>query len=877
VKQLLDRPTAHFQRIEAFISGVIDSLWLANPFSFELGSSSMKTIRTIVRKIFKVGANNLQLLVNYWKEWTKVLLHTVARTELKKPVELSPENFFRDLHRLDYIESMLTKDNLCVTDCEAIGHLTSTRQMPYMGKATEVEAKKEFLSVITSQFNIEPTHDSEMVRCAGRIGRLIRRLRGDQKISEKVFHFSATSSGELNFSIEKGGQAAALKAAINKWLLPIQSADFMEDTPFGFAEHRQGVPLWKTLFVDEQAQNELLFANFDETYPWIKDLPKRIYGLNQYTGFQIMYVAWKEMDLIPSIRASTVAELGNKARIVTLSAYWLGVLQAPLAHMLKDLLKVHPSCRSSFTRGDQAWAAAQQMSRIPGHIASQYSVLSSDLKNATNAQSYTLSRSMLRAFIVGAGFPVTDYVTIALDTLCPRIVYLDDDIHVTSRGIMMGEPLAKPSLTLLNLVVEELAFLKYKNRLALLNNDKASPDEPWRCYHVGGDDHLAIGPDEYLDLITDMHERSGSQISEDKHGKSRRLVSYTERILCVFNLVHNLTGPIGEDKVLLADHVKVRLLEQGQSTMIKKDNKNVAIGKSQQLVKTLDWLPRGSYPMSRIRAIRDLFIVRMKGLIPSANRDLEAYHSIHLPTKLGGYGLGLREELIEHLMKSKVEIRKVVTLLSYGLDAMPALRLLSRLNANISERSVQGHKWYEDEMVAQFREYPGMVGAIDAAELKTKFPAATFAETIEIAERHDWYSIEKFARDVTRGNMFKELLTEGVSKKKIFQTRPWIDEFDRIRPRLDDEVGYLPDMEIGQLSLLALQDLLARCSKSWWLDVSQVTCFDRGESDDMFDFFDEKLGVAYAMRTPALRVGSKFLGFRTTVTGNARRVRPRSI
>jgi hypothetical protein len=450
---------------------------------------------------------------------------------------------------------------------------------------------------------------------------------------------------------------------------------------------------------------------------------------------------------------------------------------------------------------------------------------------------------------------------------------MDGEEFLTSRGVMMGEAIAKPSLTLLNLAVEELAYLEYSDQDHLLYTTGSANSLPWRCYHVGGDDHLAIGPNDYLRRITDNHLKSGSMISLDKHGTSALAVKYCERVLCLGNLVHNPRHR-DHDKVIIVDTVKARLLSRGQTTLLAKDNKNVAIGKAQQLVKTLAWVPKETWPRWRIDLIRNLFIRRMHGLLPSLNKDPEAYYTVHLPKILGGYGLGLPDELVSHLEKAVPEVRQVVNLLTTGEDSSRARRLLSRLNQNISDRSIPMMDWYRSELSNQFRMYPDMVGAIVGSEMRKKFPAPTYAESKQLAKQGGWMDVEAFAKQVTRGTVFQRLLEKDSGPKQMFKTRPWIQEYQRIRRKLEDEVGHLPD-QLETTDQDHLEKLLGGLTEDLFLDIRQVTSFDRGEGDDDFDFFDGELGRTYCAHRPNLRLGTQFIGINDVPKSFTRRVRRR--
>jgi len=502
--------------------------------------------------------------------------------------------------------------------------------MPYMRLPTEIIARDKFKSVLTSDFQPDEKLVFQLSLAARRIGGICRSIR--PSVNPGASHISVTGSGEFGHPISDGGQAAAVVEAMRSILLDVSTESFEEDTPFGIARHWSGIPLWKTLFREIPIPPEQEFLT--EWY-LVKDQPGKFRGLDEVTGIQILYVAWRQLVPIPVLRAEVVPEMGNKARHVTLSDYWLNVLQSPLSHLLIDAMMYHPSVFSSFHRQDQTWEAVKgmclkkQLSLPPGHA-----VLSSDLKDATNAQQWSITKAMLQGFIRGFGLSFSDsYVELVLGTIGPRLVLFPDDTSVLSKvGIMMGEAIAKPSLTLLNLSIEELAFLDHTNGLDLLSTSDPAPYRDWRYLHIGGDDHLAMGPIPYLNLITDYHLRAGSHISPGQHGYSRICVKYTERLVNLQNLQYK--QPFNREdysRSIIVDSVKVRLLERGQSTMLKKDNKNVAIGKSEQLGGCLQWLPTDNrfWTYTKKASIRALFVERMGSLLPRQSVNPRAFAAIH--------------------------------------------------------------------------------------------------------------------------------------------------------------------------------------------------------------------------------------------------------
>jgi len=644
---LINRSISHFKRIEEFINGLVDSLWLANEQIFLIDGPEILLLRKLVRKIFSVGAFNLKDLVDQWKEWTNFLFHTLARTktigELVKPAK---NNIFRMLNSIPYINRVY-KGDFDMLLLQHIAHLTSTRQMPYMGIRTEEKSIAEFKRVLESDYRPPEDFIFKMKMAARRIGAICRKLR--PRLNPGESHISVTSSGEFASTIREGGQAAAVVEAMRRVLLRVPLEDQTEITPFGPVSLMKGIPIWKTIFRKIPIPPEVEFL---ESYYLIKEQPGRFRGLDETTGPQILYVAWKEYQPLPVLRAEVVPEMGNKARVVTIADYWLNILQSPYSHVVIDSMKYHPSVFSSFHRQDQTWEAVKGMCRLDGDISlpEGHAVLSSDLKNATNAQQHKLTKALHAGYAEGAKLCFnTSYVDLVIGTIGPRLVLFRDDTSVLSKvGIMMGEAIAKPSLTLLNLAIEELSFLEHCGAEELLYSDDPAPYRSWRFLHIGGDDHLAKGPTSYLDRITHNHELAGSHISRGQHGYSRRCVKYTERLLNLENLKYK--EPFNKSDYslsIIVDSVKVRLIEKGQSTMIKKDNKNVAIGKSGQLGGCIEWLPKDIrfFTESKKASIRALFVERMGDLLPRKATNPRAFAAIHLPTKIGGFGLGMKHEL----------------------------------------------------------------------------------------------------------------------------------------------------------------------------------------------------------------------------------------
>mgnify|MGYP003572102243 CR=1 FL=1 len=761
-----------------------------------------------------------------------------------------------------------------------VSHLVSSRQMPYMGIQTEIKARDKFREVLESDFTPDPKLCRELGMAARRIGSICRKIRKGP-IPYGSAYVSVTSSGEYRHSITKGAQAAAVKEAMERILTIVSDKDEVEDTPFGPAVKKKGRPLWKTVFRTEPVSLEDWTAHYREwnaklfeSYFLIKEQPGRFHGLNKDTGRQLMYVDWKESSKVPVLRAEVVPEMGNKARHVTIGPYWLNVLQAPLAHVLVDAVKYHPSVFSSFHRQDQAFEAVKGLCRIKKRqLTKSEAILSSDLKDATNAQQWKVTKMILQGFIDGYGLSVTpEYVNLVLDLIGPRLVEFKDGISVYSKtGIMMGEPMAKPSLTLLNLSIEELSFLEFTNSKDLLYTGDPSPFRNWRYIHIGGDDHLVRGPVDYLRRITDNHLAAGSHIDPGKHGFSKICVKYTERLLNLTNLEYGKPFD-SEDysQSTIVDSVKVRLLEKGQSTLMKKDNKNVAIGKSQQLGGCIEWLPIDSrfYTESKKESIRSLFIERMGALLPRKAVNPRAFAAIHLPQSVGGYGLGMKRELSKFLYQCPEPTIGLIHKAHAGVNVKKDLRYFRTLNTNTSVRGVEDILELQTRIIDQLNDYPNMINAISWWDVKQQFPApdGNARRTIALAADAGILSVEEFAKRATRGNLFQELLM-GKKGLKIFNTRKFIHTYRWVWGQAEDS-GLLDWVEHEPLDNAAVAKAIDSISPQWYFDINQVTTMDLGfwdpehPEEEVWDFHDATYIDKYTKGLPSFNVGFKVLGLK---------------
>jgi hypothetical protein len=452
---------------------------------------------------------------------------------------------------------------------------------------------------------------------------------------------------------------------------------------------------------------------------------------------------------IPS-RVIICPETGLKARTVTITKWWSIVLQQPLGHFLREALSVHPFARDGLTNDDQARQYVKRLSNLRYNDDwSSYSLLSSDLAEATDAIPYKTAYALVgplleKARLIGGlkyvpqrwedfvqnpeevalgaaprmgsrfipnkieGSPFDNgYARLALLIGCsPRLFTYRDLTWTSSRGIMMGEPLAKGVLTLLNLAAEELAFHDYcvETNVPRMGGWSGVHKDierfpifvvPWRCAVVVGDDHAAYGPDSYTDKITKNHKDWGSIISDDKHGRGSIVRLCEEVILKPHKRMVSTAYPQPPfyEESLVIDSIKLRLLVLCHRTRDPDQDSNPAIGKGIAMSDKLSYLTSSRRDREwKLKVVR-VFVHNYWKKLPRGPN----LHHMYLPKALGGLGLGVDlDDIRTHVEQSGYFTRMVLYVLS-NQDKIeePVIRKIkhSLTALNSVQRASHGHSF----------------------------------------------------------------------------------------------------------------------------------------------------------------------------------------
>jgi hypothetical protein len=495
-------------------NGIVDSLLLTDLNLFLIENRPL--IRAIFRKVFHMCMHNVDEVTSYWKEFTNYYWNTVSRSVTLSEFEISVYNPFRKLLTYGPLREILTHGIETKLEATSVAHLVSTRQMVQGSYATQLKALDKFHA--TTSVGFQPTSvNMERARLhAGFVGRKCRDLCKTKDL-KALCHISISTAGDIDYPKVWGGRGAAINYDIIDVLDDYAVHSGEVKLPFGITvREEQGLPRYCTWgrpknlsvrahvrcpgfpgcgssmsrslggcsrcrFVPAQCP-VYGFGNLRLDTDTEAEGQKQCFeGYDEYLGLQIfyvaLYIAFNEgyMDMegnflkpVPA-KTSVVPEPGGKARIVTVTKWWVQILEQPFGHLTKTLLSGHPSASAGLTRADQAWLYLSQLQNVT--VIPDAYVLSSDLEEATDAIAPAVAETMIRAFydhiygyipkLIEIGIAVGLRSTRSITISYPRSSGRKDLTFIKRRGILMGEPVTKSLLTLYSLVCEEAAIRDY--------------------------------------------------------------------------------------------------------------------------------------------------------------------------------------------------------------------------------------------------------------------------------------------------------------------------------------------------------------------------------------------------------------------------------
>jgi hypothetical protein len=344
----------------------------------------------------------------------------------------------------------------------------------------------------------------------------------------------------------------------------------------------------------------------------------------------------------------------------------------------------------------------------------------------------------------------------------------------------MGEPLTKATLVIHQLVAEEMAFRR------LVKSPGIPKPITWRCYCVGGDDILALGPRDYLNDITLNLLKMGAALSKEKHGIYDVVLKYCERLLEVKPLLSGfpfkeITSRYKESPWV--DSIKVRLLSPCSKSTETINERNVAIGKLSSLGQTLRWLPAETYSPSRKRFIRDRAIWRHRQFLPL--KSSKQFWHLLLPRSLGGLDLWFESDIsdLKHRLPNitKDFIRE---LKSNTCDPQKYLdfKALPRNSTYRGYTLIENDKTKLEKFLLKGNFCEMCQDNLSWWQIKTRFPEVeNFPERmqVEYAAGKGYMLLEAIVDMILRPVLFAEVLSNK-SRPTAHNTEPWSLRFGKL-------------------------------------------------------------------------------------------------
>lgn len=708
-------------------------------------------------------------------------------------------------------------------------HLCTSRNQPASTEAKRLDCIDDHSEVICGVFpHVGDNRVTQNRHLAELVGRTI--LQQERNVDPFGAHVSLVNSASLNSSVSSGGRVAEVRPLFREWLSRIPTEDVHGHTWFGVPyELRAGKAYWLTVCreIEVELPNEttlgeswekfdLDWENFTYTDP--------LFGLDDRTGYQLLqwsieygietgYLSgsriYDEKNPLsirtpPEIRPSAIGEPGNKARVVTVAPAWLTILLQPMSHLLSQHMLNYPPARCGMTRSDQLydWVGRWYNRSEPPDIM----FLSSDLTTATDYCQFENSYAMLIGFLSGLG-EMSTFTEFCARLLCSPRIYLNDkspnDGLLTTRGVLMGDPGTKIVLTLHNVCASIEAIFRYQwclevnddlsiaQYISIYGSRLISEIPKWVHFVCTGDDHFAVGPEEYLRNITKTHVKNGMMVTESKNFISRRGGFYCEEALCFSHLrpddIFSCKTTFDNQyyhQTPFVEALKIRLLSPCSKEATGKDETNPAIGKAEALTNALLNINEDFVLFKPLVSAR--FEYRMESFLP------KDWSHRYLPPIYGGLGVPAMhrtEQSLINLISALPELhqRAIWTVLNKR-DSPFIRRVLGSFVANARMRGVATYE-IENQIKGVLLN-PELIRVLDTDQFRAHYKPELDEmawelmpprQKLKLAHHEDLVTVSEAIKILDRPYMFRDMLYPEISRKhnvdpdrnKNYKLLPW--------------------------------------------------------------------------------------------------------
>jgi hypothetical protein len=440
------------------------------------------------------------------------------------------------------------------------------------------------------------------------------------------------------------------------------------------------------------------------------------------------------------VERKTVAEPGNKVRVVTKSLAAFVTYGQPWGHLMKELLSHDPTLRAGLGAGAQLFEWLKRLGAKQARVPSY--VMVGDFESSTDHINHKAGRIAMHALCDELGL-TSDYIRGYLDMLLSsRLLEIDEGVSdITCGGCLMGEPGTKVVLTFLSKVSNTYAHL-----------GKVSPH-----YATAGDDQIDASDDPKMLLrYADASRITTMKPSLEKWGIMQYCANYCQSLVQVGGLV-GLSEIAGPKTRLLSPETK-----QGRGD----HDVNPAYGKAYQFAREASW----SICPDIVQSMLILFLQNM-------NQYISYSHELFTPCEWGGLGLpGLSLSalwpLIPEWKQCAIQQREQGCFLTR--------RLLARWSKSQNfERGIvleqdSAEEAYTDlvmRMLPTEHDYRNI----------TDIPAGTrFREVRERLDHLGWMSVSGLVQKVLASQRYQEFWQLESRPDRGYKTVPWIVRNSRL-------------------------------------------------------------------------------------------------
>jgi len=574
----------------------------------------------------------------------------------------------------------------------------------------------------------------------------------------------------------------------------------------------------------------------------------------------------------PKARLDCLAEPGAKTRPLGKNQAWFTLVTRAMRFMAEPIIARDGRARIGLRSTNKMWSFLKFLGGKIGNFADLIAQ-SSDYKASTDLIPLDLLEVIWRGFLWGLPKSHPFWVFYSLITCCramykaPRFKRLTQfpDGSPNRRGSFMGEPISFLTLTLENLLVEEISEYYFRN-----------PLEPvWsfpKYFGTYGQDPCCICGDDVAGIRTQLRRVKlfkrvatdmGWQFSS-KDGMSRRIM-----IFCEDHAIIKTDN--GKRTIEYVDVIKSRLL----TTMSREhsENRSSILGKGRMLSNQLDYFENKFLKIAILSYFRNIFDRCYNyGII----RNEACKLPIYLPPCCGGMGLPIVDSIMPSFMWPYIGyIFKVLELPSES-DRFVTLNGLSSLNARVKhgissdvspvlkeifesysralpgESRVKGNSIYNDDfIVTLLREVYSVEVPPDPYTKKYDFSSLE-----NEASRVGFVTLQSLPTEIERVLNFQKFL-KGDYKKESRTFNVWLKQSSRFWKKVfrEEDIQALSALGRQRFKSVALLERAVTRGFSGWIyvgdDISNMNLINSGPS--MKVAFSEGSRLAGRMSTYADR------------------------